>query len=107
MASALAANSSPGDGQAADEGRAHGAVTSHDGVRLWRKASMPSAASAPANSSAERVRATASPSDHGASESSASSALVAATAPGAALEDARRPRRRPRRRAPARRRPRR
>ena len=44
---------------------------------------MPSAASAPAKSSAERVRANESPSDHAASESSARRALVAATAPGA------------------------
>ena len=46
-----------GDGQVGGQGRAHGGVASQDGVRLWRKASMPSAASAPANSSAERVRA--------------------------------------------------
>ena len=70
-------------GEVRPQDGAHG-VVSHDGARFCRKASMPSAASGPANSAAEVAAADASPSAHPARQVRSSS-LVAPTAPGRGL----------------------
>ena len=70
-------------GQARPKGRAH-VVVSQEARRFCRNASMPSAASAPANSSAEVAAAADRPSVQPCAGSVRSSPLVARSAPGAA-----------------------
>jgi hypothetical protein len=71
------------DSEARPERCAH-ALVSHEGRRFCRNASIPSAASAPAKSSADVAAATANPSAHTSSGRDRNNAFVAFTAPGAA-----------------------
>ena len=72
-----------GDSEARPDGCAH-ALVSHEGRRFCRNASIPSLASAPANSSADVAAAEANPSAHSSAGKERSNSFVAFTAPGAA-----------------------